>query len=69
MNAVAAVVAVASVKSGVIDLDTFATILEASTVIERVDIGVAVVIKAIHKIHGMIVLVNSMGAENAVIYL
>lgn len=69
MKAVAAAVAVGSMKSGAIDLDTYVALVEASTVIEKIDIGVAVVIKAIHAIHGMIILVNTAGASSAVMYL
>lgn len=70
MNAVGATVAAArSNKSGVIDLDTFAALVEASTVTEKVDIGVAVVIKAIHASLGTIILVNSTGAQSAVMYM
>ena len=64
-----AVSVVGSMKSGIIDLDTFAALVDASTVIEQIDLGVAVVVKAIHVIHGLVILVNTTGTRSAVMYL
>lgn len=68
MKAVGATV-VGGSQSGAIDLDTFASLVEASTITEKVDIGVAVVIKAIHSTLGTIILVNTTGAQCAVMYM
>jgi hypothetical protein len=58
-----------AMKSGAIDLDTFATLVDESTVTEKIDLGAAIVIKAIHLVHGTIILVNTTGAESAVMLM
>ncbi len=55
--------------SGTINLDSYTDLLECSTVHERIDLGVALVIKALHPVFGLIVLVNTIGENSAVLYM
>jgi hypothetical protein len=54
--------------SGIINLDLLADLLASSAVTEKIELGTAAVIRANHPIFGAMILVNTVGARNALIY-
>jgi hypothetical protein len=61
--------ATAAKEPEVISLEMFSDMLSESVIIFKLDIGNALVFKAKHPISGDIVLINTSGDQNAVIYM
>lgn len=55
--------------SAVIDLEQFADLLADSVIVEKTDMGRALVYKVKHSVTGDLVLINTHGDANMVIYI
>ena len=58
-----------SKKSEIVDLETLTDVLEVCDVQERLDLGSALVIKAIHPLLGAVMLVNTSGVAHAMLQI
>jgi hypothetical protein len=56
-------------ESGTIDLEALADLLTESVIISKIDLGSVLVYKVRHALAGIMVLVNSCGDQNAVVYM
>lgn len=52
-----------------IDVDRYADLLEPSAVQCQLDLGNAMICKVIHPVLGVLILINTIGAEHGVVYL
>jgi hypothetical protein len=55
--------------SEIINLEAFADMLSDSVIIEKLDLGAVIVLKVRHSQRGNMVLVNSTGDRNAIVYM
>lgn len=56
-------------ESEIINLESFASMISESVIIEKLDLGRALVFRVRHPLRGDMVLVNTCGDQNAVVYM